>query len=147
MRTCSQVYLVKLCSRIAENESFVLVTGIEYGPLGPDNCWKGGKNAFNSSGGSVISRVTWNRAEVILTSPPPSSISCGFQDTFCGVWNGQDFSSFLFFLAFVSFFTIFVVARAFYFIANDRGLWKEAETVCDSGIHGLEHYTSWIKGD
>lgn len=99
MRTCSQVYLVKLCSRIVENESFVLVNGIEYGPLGPGNCWKGGKNAFNGRqrGIFVISRVTWNRAEVILTSPPPSSISCGFQGTFCGVWNGQDFSSFLFF--------------------------------------------------
>lgn len=64
-------------------------------------------------------------------------------------WAGFFFFPFFFlnyFFAFVSVFTIFVVARAFYFTANDRGLWKEAEAVCDSGIHGLEHYTSWIKG-
>lgn len=48
--------------------------------------------------------------------------------------------------AFVLFLTVFMVARAFRFRTNDRQLWKEAETECDSGIHGLEHYTCWVKG-
>lgn len=46
---------------------------------------------------------------------------------------------------FVLFLTIFTVVSAFHFQANDRQLWKEVEIVCDFGIHGLEHYSFWIK--
>lgn len=44
-----------LQSYCGKRESFVLVNGIEFGPLGPGNCWKGGKNAFNGSVESLSS--------------------------------------------------------------------------------------------
>lgn len=108
---------------------------------GGGKCIQGQRRVF------LLSKFTWNLADILRIYSPSIPILFWFQSTFGGVWKGEGFFlSLFFFLVFVLFLTIFTVANAFHFRTNNnKQLWKEVGMVCDFGIHGLEHYISWIK--